>query len=394
MDYIHRLRDFYQTIDHFEGDHVFFVTVPRLWRAIEAIREKLQLAPEKAETAGAIAGYLWLRLQTIPVNPKVVELWQVFLLNRAVRVVERIYPPNAPRFDGDLESAYNKLLGRRRLSHPSHFFSRFTISAEHPAFLPILIDWTDRSLRYSLWDALAAACPGIGDSDLSVVLKSSESCIRNALKTTGLDSDLLDLVVCFQEVHSCLKIAINHWTDTEFQIVADRHAANPPLTSESVQDILTEIGRAIRQCNSPPFYPIDPPIGENGEEIDLFSGIADPFSDASHFLHQQQERLRAFQSCIDSVVNALNEERRQIFYLYFIERRNQAEIASAMGLSPSHVSHQLTWIYNKIFFVFREWILEINPYLEIGDELTSRFRTEIKKYLRGYYAYEEPPESE
>jgi hypothetical protein len=380
-----RLRDFYQTIDRIEGDRLWFRTLPQLRQAIERIGEKLALDGDRAETAGAIARYLWQRLKKSPEHRQIVELWQVFLLNRAAKVVQKIYPPNAARFDGDLESAYNRLLTRKKLAHPREFFSRFSIDAMHPGFLPILINWTDRSLRFSLWDALETTCQAIGDSDLSLVLKSSESRIHNALNASSLDSDFFDLAIVFREVHSSLGIAVNQWTDAQFQIVADRYGVIPSLTSEKVEKNLTEIGQAIRQYISPSLYPIASLIDQEGQAIDLFSLVADPRSDFSHPLYKEQAMIIGFQSCIDRVINGLTEPSLTIFDRYFLREETQSLIASDMDLTPTDISRQIKRIYHNIFSSLREWISETYPYLEIGDQVTAKIRLEIKHYLREYY---------
>jgi hypothetical protein len=255
----------------------------------------------------------------------------------------------------------------------------------HSGFLPILINWTDRSLRFSLWDALETTCQAIGDSDLSLVLKSSESRIHNALTASSLDSDFFDLAIVFREVHSSLGMAVNQWTDAQFQMVADRYGVTPSLTSEKVEKNLTEIGQAIRQYISPSLYPIAPLIDQEGQAIDLFSLVADPRSDFSHPLYQEQAMISGFQSCIDRVINGLTEPSLTIFDRYFLKEETQSLIASDMDLTQTNISRQIKKIYDDIFSSLREWIGETYPYLEIGDCVTAKIRLEIKHYLRAYY---------
>ncbi|MEG3438933.1 hypothetical protein V0288_17530 [Pannus brasiliensis CCIBt3594] len=369
------LEYFYTIKERIEGDRVNWIEVPRLRRSIESIREKIS-------EPRAIYRYLFDSLPVANDRSSILCHWWAFLQRRCDRVAKPIYEQNRAIIP-DYETVFYKLIADPRIAKPIEFFREF--DSDRPKaefFYPTLLNWTDTKLRHILYNSLRKNYRSIGRSNLGLVAISSLSMIREISRGSELDrADSLALVSCFKEVRNAGKLPIDRWKEEHFLAVLTRYREiqnEREITIEELTETLDRIGREIRNYLDPPFRKFEPPLGEDGKK-EIWENLPVSGGETARSLEEIREKIQ-------TIIDALPEETRQIVEFYYQRRMAQARIEEKLSIDQSTISHRLDAFRKQVYLTTLAWNEDRDPNTSEKIRLTARQRKDINDYLECYYS--------
>jgi RNA polymerase sigma factor (sigma-70 family) len=262
----------------------------------------------------------------------------------------------------------------------------------------------------AITDRMRCVDKSVGHSDWSLLIRTSETCLKTSLKTSGylaapIDSYLLAWD-CFKEIYASDRTKIKQqlsapnsetWEQISRLYNQLRQPTDPESNATAIAQWLQSATRAIRQSLAPPIISLNQPISTNdsGELQDILpNNDEEAIEQSINYDTREQINIilldvldRITQESQQTPANKKTETAEEILKvlpLVYRQGLSETEIGKLLGINQSTVSRRRKLVRENMLKSLCEWA-EITLHISIDSHIINHMNHLIEDWLEQYF---------